>query len=49
MKEHTKAQDAKLDEHIKCKCCRHIGTSQLICPSNQLTGFYMSIYWHLMG
>ena len=46
MKEHTKAQDAKLDEHIKC--CQ-IETSQLICSSNQLTGFYMSIYWHLMG
>ena len=49
MKEHTKVQDAKLDEHIKCLCCPHIETSQLICSSNQLTGFYMSVYWHLMG
>ena len=25
----------------KCQCCAHIGTSQLICMANQLTGFYM--------
>ena len=30
-----------LDEPIKCQCCRHIETSQLICIANQLTGFYM--------
>ena len=24
---------------IKCQCCRHIETSQLICRANQLTGF----------
>ena len=28
-------------EHIKCHCCPHIKTSQLICCSNQFTGFYM--------
>ena len=26
---------------IKCQCCRHIETSQLICCANQLTYFYM--------
>ena len=26
---------------IKCQCCPHIETSQLICTANQLTGFYM--------
>ena len=26
---------------IKCQCCPHIETSQLICKANQLTGFYM--------
>ena len=26
---------------IKCQCCPHIETSQLICFGNQLTGFYM--------
>ena len=26
---------------IKCQCCSHIETSQLICCANQLTGFYM--------
>ena len=28
-------------QHIKCQCCPHIETSQLICCANQLTGFYM--------
>ena len=28
-------------EPIKCQCCPHIETSQLICTANQLTGFYM--------
>ena len=28
-------------EPIKCKCCPHIETSQLVCCENQLTGFYM--------
>ena len=27
---------------IKCQCCPHIKTSQLICIANQLTGFYMT-------
>ena len=27
-------------EPIKCQCCPHIETSQLICWANQLTGFY---------
>ena len=26
---------------IKCQCCPHIETSQLICCANQVTGFYM--------
>ena len=26
---------------IKCQCCAHIETSQLICTANRLTGFYM--------
>ena len=26
---------------IKCQCCCHIETSQLICCANQLTYFYM--------
>ena len=26
---------------IKCQCCPHIETSQLICTANQLNGFYM--------
>ena len=26
---------------IKCQCCSHIETSQLIFTTNQLTGFYM--------
>ena len=28
-------------EPIKCQCCTHIETSQLIGTANQLTGFYM--------
>ena len=28
-------------EPIKCQCCPHIETSQLICSAHQLTGFYM--------
>ena len=28
---------------IKCQCCLHIETSQLICTSNQLTGFYIRL------
>ena len=28
-------------EPIKCQCCPHIETSQLICCAHQLTGFYM--------
>ena len=30
-----------LHQPIKCQCCPHIETSQLICTVNQLTGFYM--------
>ena len=29
-------------ERIKCQCCTHIETIQLICCANQLTGFYMN-------
>ena len=28
-------------EPIKCQCCPHVETSQLICKANQLTGFYI--------
>ena len=34
---------------IKCQCCAHIETSQLICCANQFTGFYTRANWHLMG
>ena len=30
-----------LYQPIKCQCCPHIETSQLICTANQLTSFYM--------
>ena len=30
-------------ELIKCQCCPHIETSQLICCANKLTGFYMRL------
>ena len=29
------------NQPIKCRCCPHIETSQLIYTANQLTGFYM--------
>ena len=35
----------KLILPIKCQCCPHIETSQLICGENQLTGFYMVSIW----
>ena len=28
---------------MKCQCCPHTKTSQLICTANQLTGFYMRV------
>ena len=28
-------------QHIKCQCCPHVETSQLICCGNQMTAFYM--------
>ena len=34
-------KDCKGFKPIKCQCCPHIETSQLICCANQLTGFYM--------
>ena len=34
---------------IKCQCCPHIETSQLICWANQLTGFYMRATLALNG
>ena len=36
-------------KHIKCQCCPHIETSQLICCANQLTGFYMRATLALNG
>ena len=34
---------------IKCQCCPHIETSQLICTANQSTGFYMRATMTLNG
>ena len=34
---------------IKCQCCPHKETSQLICCANQLTGFYMRATQPLNG
>ena len=34
---------------IKCQCCPHIETSQLICTANQLTVFYMRTTLALNG
>ena len=34
---------------IKCQCCPHIETSQLIGPGNKLTGFYMRATLALNG
>ena len=34
---------------IKCHCCPHIETCQLICCANQLTGFYMRAKLALNG
>ena len=34
---------------IKYQCCPHIETSQLICPPNQLTGFYIRATLALNG
>ena len=36
-------------EPIKCHCCPHIETSQLICSANQLTRFYMRATLALNG
>ena len=38
-----------LNQRIKCQCCPHIETSQLICTANQLTGFYMRATQALNG
>ena len=38
---HLIAPNAQLNVYpIKCQYCPHIETSQLICMTNQLTGFY---------
>ena len=37
------------DYPIKCQCCPHVETSQLICKANQLTGFYMRATLALNG
>ena len=34
---------------IKCQCCLHIETSQLICFANRLAGFYMRATLALNG
>ena len=36
-------------QSIKCQCCTHMETSQLICCANQLTGFYMRATLALNG
>ena len=37
---HSKVNKKCLKLPIKCQCCSHIETSQLICIANQLIGFY---------
>ena len=39
----------KTAEPIKCQCCPHIETSQLICFADQLTGFNMRTTLELNG
>ena len=39
----------KLHYTIKCQCCPHKETTQLICCTNQLTGFYMRATLALSG
>ena len=39
----------KTHSPIKCQCCPHIETSQLICTANQLTGFYIRATMALNG
>ena len=39
----------KLFQPIKCRCCPHTETSQLICCANQLTDFYMKATLTLNG
>ena len=34
-------ENKNLNQPIKCQCCPHTETSQMICRANQLTGFYM--------
>ena len=36
-------------EPIKCQCCPHIETNQLICTANQMIGFYMRATLTLNG
>ena len=36
----NRAHDRSL-KPIKCQCCTHVETSQLIFTANQLTGFYV--------
>ena len=37
------------NQSIKCQCCPHTETTQLICTANQLTGFYMRVTLALNG
>ena len=39
----------KEDQPIKCQCCPHIETSELICCANQFTGFYIRATLALNG
>ena len=34
---------------INCQCCPHTETSQLICCTNRLTGFYMRVTLAING
>ena len=36
-------------DQLKCHCCPHIETSQLICKAKQLSGFYMRATLTLNG
>ena len=45
----VKSCDSDIYYPIKCQCCPHIGTSQLICCANQLAGFNMRATLTLNG
>ena len=46
---HQNYFQTRVIQPIKCQCCPHIETRQLICTANQLTGFYMWVTQALNG